>query len=161
MCAFSAAANGPAVPHNCFDGGAAWRDTIYDNKDFMANIWRPLHPIFSYDGWFSKFTYRLDLLHMLDHNGVTGSVIGNIFQMRINDFVNILPGATIGECIDFLSDDIRAYYTATGEINQVGRLTSANICASGEFPEFHGAGVKAANTRGLVKYTWNLQQRAT
>eukprot|EP00959_Pyramimonas_sp_CCMP1952_P382561 8016299-Pyramimonas_sp.AAC.1 len=68
---------------------------------------------------------------MLDHNGVAGSVIGNIFQMRINDFANILPGATIGERIDFLSDDIRAYYAATGEINRVGRLTSANICASG------------------------------
>ena len=55
---------------------------------------------------------------------------------------------------------MQAFYSATGTASRMPRLRLHNI-RDGSFPELKGRFVKAANTRHLVPYALNLQQRAT
>ena len=60
-------ANTTDLPHNDFGSNAAWRATVRTNDEYMNAIRRPLHPLASHP-IFNRFTYRHDMLHMLDHH---------------------------------------------------------------------------------------------
>ena len=60
----------------------------------------------------------------------------------------------------FINDDIRGYYAAEQVSHRMPKLKLSNLFKDG-FPELHGQGVKAANTRALAPYIRHLQRRAT
>eukprot|EP00969_Alexandrium_andersonii_P338546 14962477-Alexandrium_andersonii.AAC.1 len=76
MCAFCGAEASDNVPHNDFTPEAQWRNQVYTNGQFLRHLRAPKHPLVAHP-WFNRHTYRLDLLHVLDHNGATGALIGN------------------------------------------------------------------------------------
>ena len=72
-------ANKSTIPFNDFSEGALWRGTMHDEAAYLAKFKQPPHPIVAH-GWFSKHTYRYDLLHMWDHHGITSIALGCIFR---------------------------------------------------------------------------------
>ena len=59
-----------------FTDTAAWKDTLLDNASFLARMRHPLHALAGHALW-NKWTYKHDLLHMLDHHGVPSHVVAN------------------------------------------------------------------------------------
>jgi len=138
--------------------GAAWRPTVRNNDEFLASIRRPLHPLTAHP-IFSMYTYRLDLLHNIDHHGVAGHIEGNVFAMHLNRQNDILPGANEELRLDYLNEDKRHFYMHTGVQNRMPPLKITQI-VDGDFPELHGPCIKAANCRALLPYAVDLQRRA-
>ena len=66
-------------PHPFIDNGpnASWRNTlITTNTDFMNRIVRP-HPLTG-SKYFNRYTKRNDAMHIMDHKGVYGIIIGSV-----------------------------------------------------------------------------------
>lgn len=154
-------ANISTMPHNNFNAEAAWRPTVVTNEEFRARLRRPLHPLVEHPV-FSKYTFRYDLLHMLDHHGVASHVVANILWAHVSGDreSEALPGDNEGERIEFLSSDMRAFYTQHQVANRMPALKLSNLKA-GDYPELKGNAVKAANTRALAPYALEVQRRAT
>ena len=147
------------TPHNDFGSEARWRGTVFGNGQFMRHLRAPRHPAAAHP-WFNMYTYRLDLLHILDHHGVSNTIFGNVLWAHIRGPSPVLPGTTQGERIGFLNEDIKAYYDLNAVANRLPPLRVSNI-RPGDFPELSGSVVKAANTRSLAPYVLDLQRRAT
>eukprot|EP00974_Lingulodinium_polyedra_P050053 4813753-Lingulodinium_polyedra.AAC.2 len=111
-CCADCMADTEGVPFNNFHGAAAWRDTLKTNTQYLAAVRTPMHPLLAHP-WFCKYSYRHDLLHMIDHHGVASHVIGNILWAHIcgERETSVIPGATLEERLAFLNADIRAYYS--------------------------------------------------
>ena len=149
-------------PHNDFSAEAAWRATVKDNVRFLADFRTPLHPLVAHR-WFNLHSYRFDLLHMMDHHGITSHIVANILQQHVGGDreSDVLPGSNVQERLDFLNAEIKQFYSAEGVVNRLPPLGDSNLKATDGFPELHGNGIKAANTRSIVPYVRDLQQRAT
>jgi len=162
MCA-DCCANTTDCPHNDFGPNAAWRDTVKTNEQYMASIKRPLHPLAAHP-LFNRLTFRHDLLHMLDHHGVASSVVANLLwdHVRPGRETSVLPGNSIGERVEFLNAEIKAWYhqQPNKNVSRLPLLKPDNLKEANSFPELHGHGVKAANTRGIVPFVLMLQERA-
>ena len=125
----------------------------------LRGHWRqPWHPLVEHK-FFNMHTVRLDLLHLLDHHGVTAIIVANIVVPLIAERNDVLPGANKDTRLDYFNDDVRDYYKESGEANRLPRLKHASFMLN-DFPELHGPAVKAANCRSLVPYILSLQQRA-
>ena len=111
-------ANTTDLPHNNYHRDAPWRTTIKSNDDLLAAMRRPLHPLAA-SPLFSKHTYRLDLLHILDHHGAASSVVANVFALHVSKSSQVLPGDTQEARINSLNDDIRGYYSACNIQNRM------------------------------------------
>ena len=148
-------------PHNNFHADAAWRSTLVSNARFRERLRRPLHPLVDHC-LFSKYTYRFDLLHMLDHHGVASHVVGNILwaHLAADRDCNVLPGDNQDERLAFLNSEVKAFYSHAKVTNRMPPLKLSNL-KSDAFPELKGNGVKAANTRALVPFVVDIQKRAT
>jgi len=148
------------IPFHDFHGGAKWRSTILSNDAFMARVGEPRNPMVAHV-WFNKYTYRYDLLHMLDHHGVASHIVGNILHAHLSSEreTDVLPGSNMQERLGFLNSDIQAFYTAHKVANRLPPLKETNV-KDGHYPELKGNAVKAANTRALVPYVQILQQHA-
>ena len=98
---------------------------------------------------------------MLDHHGVASRVIANILWSHLagDRDCNVFPGDNQDERIDFMNNDIQAFYSHAGVQNRLPVLHKSNL--KDTFPELKGNGVKAANTRALVPFVLDLQYRAT
>ena len=151
-------ANGSTIPHNDFSAGALWRATVHDHAAYMAKFKQPPHPIVAH-GWFNKFTYRYDLLHMWDHHGITSTAVGCIFDYQVKQD-GVLPGPNQQARLDFLNDDIKACSKARAVAHRLPMLKLSNLKRDGDFPDLHGQAIKAANTRAVVPYACELQARA-
>ena len=142
-------ANTTDVPHNDFGPNAAWRDTLRSNDDYLAAIRQPLHPVAAHP-IFNRLTYRHDMLHMLDHHGVASSVAANVFweHVRPGRETSVLPGDTIGERVEFLNAEMKAWYEQPPNIHhaRLPLLKQDNIKEANAFPDLHGHGVKTENT---------------
>lgn len=147
------------VPHTDYSAGAMWRPTVRDNVGFLAHMRQPRHPFVDHS-LFNMHTYRLDVMHLLDHHGVTSLVAGNIIWIHLRDRDGILPGTTIDERLDFFNNDLRAYYSFRGVRNRLPPLRQSNLMGDSGYPELKGPLVKAANTRSLVPFLLNFQERA-
>ena len=130
------------------------------NAEFLGSFRRPLHPLVSHP-WWNSHTYRLDLLHLIDHHGIAGNIIGNTFWAHISGerMCDVLPGSTVESRLEALNIEIKEFYDANRVDNRLPKLKLDNI-KSDTFPELHGPAVKAANTRALVPYVLDLQRRA-
>ena len=159
MCAFCGAEASDEVPHNDFTPGAQWRGKVYSNGQFLRHLRTPRHPAVSHP-WFSRHTYRLDLLHVLGNNGVTASLLGNALWKLVRVASTTVPGDTQAARMDFINEDMRAFYTARRVENRLPPLRISNLTTEGGFPELHGPIVKAANTRSLAPFVLELQRRA-
>ena len=157
MCCFCNADTAD-TPHTDFGAGARWRGTVFTNGQFLRHLRTPRHPAAAHP-WFNKYTYRLDLLHILDHHGVANAIFGNILWAHVQTPSQVLPGATQAERLAFLNEDIKAFYTLNAVANRLPPLRLSNLRA-GDFPDLSGAVVKAANTRSLAPYVFELQKRA-
>ena len=111
---------------------------------------------------FNKHTFRHDMLHMLDHHGLSSFVLGEILHAHVSGDheTDVLPGATIDARLAFLNADIDAFYKTHHVKEKVPKLAMSNL-KSDAYPELHGNGIKAATTRMLAPYAVSLQQRAT
>eukprot|EP00974_Lingulodinium_polyedra_P034835 3347507-Lingulodinium_polyedra.AAC.1 len=60
------------------------------------------------------FTYRHDLLHMVDHHGIASHICANILWAHISSDreAPVIPGANMEERLAFLNADVKAYYSA-------------------------------------------------
>lgn len=151
-------ANDSSHPHTDNGRGAAWRDSSYTNDAYVAKFRRPLHALVRHE-WFSKYSYRLDVMHLADHHGVANHVVGNVFYAQICDPAGPLPGNSQQARLDFLNDDIRGYNSLRAVQSRLPRLKMDNIIV-GDFPELRGTLVKAANSRQVVPYAVDLARRA-
>ena len=147
-----------------FNVHAPWRSTFLDNDGFMARLRRPLHPLVAHR-FFNRHTYRYDLLHLIDHHGAASHVAGNILWSHLCGARegDVLPGSNMQQRLDFLNNDIKAYYSMYRVSNRLPPLRDSNIKDSkaSAYPELKGHGVKGANTRSLMKFIQLLQERAT
>ena len=109
-CYLCGATNGPGAPNNDFSRDALWKGTLKSNRNFKDTFRRPLHGLTAHD-FFNIHTYRLDLLHLLDHHGVTSLCIGNIMWPAIVTRSRTVPGETQDARLKFVNDDIRSYYS--------------------------------------------------
>ena len=157
-CCAECDANGSTVPHNDFSDGALWRHTVRDNATYLAHFRQPLHPLVAH-GWFNRFSYRHDILHMWDHHGITSTSVGCVLDHHVREASAVLPGNNQQIRLDFLNDDIRAFNSARGVLNKLPKLKLSNLTKDG-FPDLHGQAVKAANTRSVIPYVVELQRRA-
>ena len=71
----------------------------------------------------------------------------------------MLPGNTLEDRLEFLNDDIGAYYAVNHIQNRLPPFKVENI-KDGPFPILKGNNVKAANTRSLVPYILSFSERA-
>ena len=117
-----------------------------------------MHPLVAH-AWFSKYTYRYDLLHMWDHHGITSTAVGCIFDHHVRRG-SVLPGPNLQARLDCLNDDIKACESATAVTHKLPTLKLSNLTRDGDFPDLHGQAVKAANTRAVVPYCVELQRRS-
>eukprot|EP00974_Lingulodinium_polyedra_P125816 11195946-Lingulodinium_polyedra.AAC.1 len=99
-------ANETTLPHNTFHADAAWRATVLGNDEFLERIRRPFHPLTAHP-LFSIYTYRCDLLHMLDHHGVSSHVVANVLWTHLSGDrdCDVLPGENLAERLAFVNDD--------------------------------------------------------
>lgn len=153
-------ANLTDMPVNNFHATAPWRATRKTNREYLASLRVPKHPLVAHP-WFSRYSFRHDLLHMVDHHGVCSHVIGNVLAAHLfgEREGEVLPGRNVEDRLAFLNADIATFYTMRRVQNRLPPLKEANLKADG-FPELHGPGVKAANTRALLPYVVELQGRA-
>ena len=80
---------------------------------------------------FNRHTHRIDLLHTLDHNGVAGVVLGNVFWAHLRRPSLVLPGDTQEGRTQFLNDDIRGFYHQNSVANRMPRLNVSNAIRRG------------------------------
>ena len=153
-------ANSTGMVHNNYQKDAPWTKTFVDDRTFGLRARRPLHPVVEH-GFFNRFTFRYDLLHMLDHHGLASHVAANVLWTHLSGEreCDALPGENIEARLDFLNQDIKAYYRQQRVQNRLPVLKVSNI-KSGEWPELKGNNTKAANTKALVPYILELQKRA-
>lgn len=147
-------------PHTDYSAGANWRVTIRNNAEFLAAFRQPLHPLVEH-AVYSKYFYRFDLMHMMDHHGISSHIAANVIIIHIRDRSGLLTGSTIDARLDFLNNDIAAYYSFSGVRSRMAPLRQSNLTDATGYPELHGPLIKAANTRALIPYLLNLQERAT
>jgi len=153
-------ANDTDLPHTDNSPGASWRHTIRNNVAFIASFRQPRHPFIDHP-LFNLYTYRLDIMHLLDHHGVTSHVAGNMIYIHVRDRDGILPGDTIDQRLEFFNNDVKAYYSHRGASSRLPPLRQSNLSGESGYPELHGPLVKAANTRHLVPFLLDMQERAT
>ena len=147
-------------PHNNFHETAEWRPTILSNAEFLAELRRPLHPMVT-NPWFGLHTYRMDLLHLIDHHGVANNIVGNTFWLHISGdrMCDVLPGNTVEGRLESLNAEITQWYSDNRIANRLPPLKISNIKAEA-FPDLSGPAIKAANTRAIVPYALALQRMA-
>ena len=153
-------ADGGDYPHTDNTESAAWRPTCHTNSEYMAKYRTPLHPLLT-SGWWSRLTYRYDILHLFDHHGITSTAVACIWNAHIvTDCIDgILPGNNQQERLDFLNAEIVAYYGLYRVSHKLPCLKLSNLISDG-WPDLHGPTVKAANTRAVVPYVKESQQSA-
>lgn len=137
------------------DASRHWQDFSnspgWQMKD-PAECLEPLskHPVFSLPG-VSEFNVVLDVLHVLDHNGVAGHLLGSIIHMMVFTNENRTRAAREG-ALQTLWNRIQELY---GELQVSTRLTNLNMSMVADirqpFADYaHLRAVKGAETRHLV-----------
>ena len=155
-------ANATTIPHNTFHANATWRGTVVCNQRFMDRIRTPLHPLAEH-AFFTKYTYRYCLLHMVDHHGVGSHIVGNIVWTHLSGDrdCDVLEGANLEDRVTFLNAKLKAWYSEHRVQNKLPTVKATNFKDGDRFPELKGNGVKAANTKAVIPFVLELQQRAT
>ena len=100
-CCFMCKANCSDRPFNDYSDGKAWCHELRTEAEFQAGLRAPLHPLVQ-SSFFSRYTYRLDLLHLLDHHGIASHILANIIHMHVCSADNdIAPGSNQEERLAF------------------------------------------------------------
>ena len=160
MCAFCNA-NITDIPFNDASVGAMWKATIRDEHQFALALRERnggLHPLSGY-GLLTMYTYRLCMMHVFDHNGLSGHIIASSIHTWCTSNPSILPGATIDVRLDHFNSERKAFYSCKKVKNRMPPLHWCNVKQDGGFAELHGHFVKAANTRGIVPLIKDLADR--
>ena len=106
-----------------------------DNVRFMADFRMPLHPLVAHP-WFNMHSYRFDLLHMMDHHGITSNIVANILWEHVGGDrqCDALPGSNVQERLDFLNAEIKQFYSAEGVASRLPPLGEGNLKGASGFP---------------------------
>ena len=102
----------------------------------------------------------LDALHVLDHHGVVSQAAGSTLWEIVRD--GEMGGATQADNLAAVSADLKAWYKNNPLIRSRLpnlRVKNFSVAPLSEFPELHGARVKATNTREPVGFFKELTQR--
>ena len=83
QCCADCEANASDKPYNNFGSESPWRRTIRTNEGYLRALRRPLHPLVGH-AFFNRQTYRFDLLHMMNHHGVSNHITANILWQRLS-----------------------------------------------------------------------------
>ena len=152
-------------PWNIFSESADWVNTIYDHDAFVAfyTARDTHHPIWDWAGNGPDMT-GIDLLHTTDDKGVSNFFCANLFQTAIQgyelaDTDGSYPRSQERQLV-ILNRKIKEFQSADQEENRFPTLKLQNLYAqkahSRNYPQLHGQGIKAANTRCLVKFAKSL-----
>ena len=105
-----------------------------NNNEYLAALRQPPHPLVAH-AWFTKFAYRQDLLHNFDHHGLTSHILANVLWCHVSSdrLCNVFPGNTTAERLDFMNEDIMAFYSAKRVNNRLPTLKASNLKKSDDF----------------------------
>ena len=73
---------------------------------------------------------------------------------------SVFPGNTTDGRLDFMNGDKQACCSAQRVNNRLQTLKASSL-NNDDFPELHGNGIKAANTKALAPYILDVRKRAT
>lgn len=135
---------------------AGWLNTVYDHQQFL-NMYRGEHPIHEFEGC-GPMTFAVDLLHVVDNNGVASHILGNLFYEAIRN--RELGNRSKEQGLQMLNDRIKQFYRANPTPAQLQSLAMTNLIDDrnerDSFPILHGKAVKAANTRYIIPFAAQL-----
>ena len=116
------------MPYNNFHPSAGWQTAEVDNTAFKDRVRHPLHPLVRH-AWFTKYTYRHCMLHMIDHHGVASHVAATILWQHMGGDreCNAIPGNNIEERLHFLNDGKHAVYSQFHVHNRLPSLKDDNL----------------------------------
>lgn len=138
---------------------ALWIPTIFTRPTFLAYYRTPhnYHPLWDFPG-IGPDTIGIDLLHVTDDKGVASIFIGSLFMDLIRS--RALGNHNFEQGLDIINDQIYDHYNVTRELNRVPKLGESNLTVvnarGSTFPQLRGPGIKAANTRCLMKFCVTL-----
>ena len=137
---------------NHFSYSAAWINTIYSRDAFLAR-YRGQHPFFDFEGA-GPGMISIDLLHVVDNNGVASHVVANVFYEAVHD--REMGNRSKDEGLQMLNDKIKNFYAQNPVDAHLPTLTMLNLKderrPTESFPVLHGKAIKAANTRGIIPF---------
>lgn len=108
------------------------------------------HPLFSLPG-VSEFSVVLDVLHVLDHNGVAGHLLASIFHMMVFSTANRTKAARELALQNLWARIQEIYNLQETKVRLTNLNMSMLVDVKQPFAEFaHLRAVKAAETRHLV-----------
>ena len=111
---------------------------------WRGRLRQPLHPLAASHYCCSRFFFFLDIMHLLDANGVAGHVYGGIMSHLLCD---VRLGRTRQARLDTVSSRISAHYaTRPTSVVKLPEMHMANLTSKGWFV-LHGQAFKAAIMR--------------
>lgn len=144
------------APWNHFSDRALWRNTIYSRDAFLQR-YRGRHPFFDFPGAGPEMI-SIDLLHVVDNNGVASHVIANLFYEAIMQ--RELGNHNKEEGLQQLNARIKTFYSQNQVAAHLPTLSMQNLIDERHpttvFPVLHGKAIKAANTRGIIPFAAEL-----
>ena len=142
------------IPWVHFSTRAKWLETIYTVDGFLERYaTADSHKLFRVAGMTPQ-TISIDLLHVLDHNGLTSNILGNLFYEAIRD--RELGNRSQAEGLDILNRRIKEFNSQANLPAHLPILTLQSLintqAATTSFPCLQGRAIKAANTRHCVPF---------
>ena len=148
-----------ARPYTDLQEDAQWRPTeILDIIAFKARFGIPHHPWIDVF-FFTTFFIRIDCMHDLDHNGVSGCAIGSLLMGLVKHEARLGSNqAARLRSLNSSLDEFQKSNKVTSRFPEIGLNTLSASGGEGDFACLAGPGVKAANTRCIVPWAANLSQ---
>lgn len=148
--------NRTGAPWCDFRRCAMWRRDIYGTPSLLACRTKPLHGFWAWSGVQAR-SIALDSMHMIDHHGVGGDAIGNLFYEAIRK--KEIPGRTFDDSLQELNRQMSDFNRTYGVEHHLPTLTMENLTDATEYPTLKGPGIKAAMVKGTYKFAVSLARR--
>ena len=104
----------------------------------------------------NKYFSRLDLMHLLDHHGVTGTVVGSIFSKLIQQDPLLVTSQPVR--MDALNVEMQRFSDEHPPGSRLPKLTLSNLHVNG-VSDLHGPMVKVANARNSTMFARYMADR--
>ena len=143
---------------------AGWRPTEQmSNDEFVQHVddFGPgsRHPLRD-SKYFDRHFVRVDVMHVMDHNGVVGIVAGSFLLRLVRSDARL--GARQEDRLNGINVFIEGFWERhVAGANPIRRLKMANLAYGGlvQWATLHGPMVKAANSRQLMPLIEELAEK--
>ena len=117
---------------------------------FLSRRNRSAHPLAG-NRYFSKYLIRIDTMHVMDNNGITGAICGGILYHAMTT-KNIL-GTTIEARLAEINRRLRRYQSTYIVSSRFPKILQSTLKPSAHsWVSLYGRAVKATNTRHLAPF---------